>query len=168
MWPSWDKPLPYILCHNSSLKYPDNSTSSIYLRFSDAKTTTKCQKLTTWWWKAGSTQTHWCLRRGHHQPTTELCVRRSHTLGQPGLTLPLNICFAEIPQGIRSFLKHKPPEVSLLSPAINLSPLATLFQSIWSHCCVQHMNLLVFSNISLFIDNLNGNRKRWRNLQKGY
>lgn len=52
-------------------------------------------------------QTHWCLRRGHHQPTTELCVRRSHTLGQPGLTLPLNICFAEIPQGIQSFLKHK-------------------------------------------------------------
>lgn len=26
---------------------PDNCTSSIYLRFSDAKTTTKCQKLTT-------------------------------------------------------------------------------------------------------------------------
>ena len=79
MWPSWDKPLPYILCHNSSLKYPDNSTSSIYLRFSDAKTTTKCQKLTTWWWKAGSTQTHWCLRRGHHQPKNHRTVREEIT-----------------------------------------------------------------------------------------
>ena len=60
-----------------------------------------------------------------------------------GTALPLNICFAEIPQGVQGFLKHKPPEVSLLGLAINLSLLETLMvQSVWSHCGVEHMNLL--------------------------
>ena len=50
MQPSWENTLPHILCFNSSLKYLDNCIYAHFLRsFTDAKTTTKWKKLTTWW-----------------------------------------------------------------------------------------------------------------------
>ena len=60
--------------------------------FTDARTTTKWKKLTTWRPWAHSPQTYWSLRTDnvnpcdtallpHHQPIRELCTSWSHTLG---------------------------------------------------------------------------------------
>lgn len=60
--PSQHRPLPQILCYSCLWSTQIRLFPTHFLSFSDAKSTTKGKKLTTWWSGEHSSQSYWCLR----------------------------------------------------------------------------------------------------------
>ena len=88
---SWERLLPHILCCSSSLKHLISDTHFLNY-FIDTKTTTKWQKLTTWWSWACSPQTYWRLRidKVHlwHSPVSLHVVQLVFPVAQTVKNLP--------------------------------------------------------------------------------
>ena len=92
---------PTIIKNNKNLKKTIIS-EAYFLSFSDTKTTTKWQKLPTWWPWALQPWTYQNLRTHVTPPflltinQSELCTSRSHVLGCPSLIWPLKILFSGV------------------------------------------------------------------------
>ena len=112
--PSWDRPLPHILCFGSSLKYLDNSIwctfPELFYRYENPHQMEEINYLMIMsMWPPGlpapkDYNMNPCdtALLPHYQSIRELCTSWSHTLGCPALAWPLKmLCWN--PWGIRTF-----------------------------------------------------------------
>lgn len=114
--PSWDRASP-----TSSAKAPLWSAEMItsdtcFLNcFSDTKTSTKWQKLTTWWSWARVAQTCWRLRIDNVNPWATALSSRHQPAGEGDSPPPPGLCKC-LAETFGEFKVLEPPDVFVLAP----------------------------------------------------
>lgn len=114
--PSWDRASP-----TSSAKAPLWSAEMItsdtcFLNcFSDTKTSTKWQKLTTWWSWARVAQTCWRLRIDNVNPCATALSSRHQPAGEGDSPPPPGLCKC-LAETFGEFKVLEPPDVFVLAP----------------------------------------------------